>query len=161
MIVRKAEIKDIEEIIPVFQEYESASLGYLPKKYQCIRNKKEPIIENIKKAFIKDIRYKDSIFLIALDDKKIVGYIYGIVRDDQHPLFKPVKTGELNDIAVLKEYRSKGIASLMWKELDKWFKRQDCKMITLSVNCNNDHAQEVYKKWGFETFYLRMIKSIE
>ena len=93
------------------------------------------------------------------DNGKIVGYIFGEILENSHPLFKKPKTGELSDLAVLKTYQGKGIAGKLWKELLVWFVKKKCKMVTLSVNSNNS-AQEIYKKWGFDVFYFRMIKKI-
>jgi ribosomal protein S18 acetylase RimI-like enzyme len=159
MKVRTAKISDIESIIPVFMDYEKASEGYLSEEYKSMRNKKKPLKKHIKLAFDKDIQQKNGKFLVVEDEDKIVGYIFGEVRDDSHPLFKRPKTGEFNDLAVLKSYQGKGIASKLWNELENWFVKKNCEMVTLSVNINNS-AQEIYAKWGFEKFYLRMIKKL-
>ena len=159
MQVRKARIKDIEQIKTVFMEYEEASVNYIPKKYQYLRKKKGPLNQKIKLALTKDIKEKDSLFLVAEENHKVVGYIFGKIRDDKHPLFNPPKTGELDTVAVLKSHQGKGISSKLWKELLKWFAKKKCVFITLSVNSNNP-AQEIYKKWGFELFYLRMIRKV-
>ena len=159
MRIRTAKLKDIDSIIPVFMDYEKASESYLSKEYKSMRNKKKPLKKHIKLAFEKDIKKKNSKFLVIEDEGKIVGYIFGEIRDDSHPLFKRPKTGELNDIAVLNAYKGQGIASKLWKELLNWFIEKKCEMITLSVNFNNK-AQKAYKKWGFDVFYLRMIKKL-
>lgn len=157
MKIRKATIKDIEGIKLVYEDYEKASRSYLPKKYLGLRNKKKPIQKNLIKSLSQDIKRKDGLFLVAEHDGMIVGYIYGMIRPDDHVYFKPAKTGELNDIAVKEEFRGRGISSKLWNELHKWFKIKKCKLITLGTNSNNT-AQEIYKKWGFEVFYLRMIR---
>jgi ribosomal protein S18 acetylase RimI-like enzyme len=161
MVIRKAKLKDIELLIPVFLDYEKDSENYLDKKFKALRNKKKPLNKNIKLAFKKNIPKKNSLFLVFEENKQILGYIFGEIRSDKHPLFNIPKTGELNDIAVLKTMRGKGISSMLWKELEMWFLKKRCTFITLSVNINNILAQEIYKKWGFEEFYFRMIKSIK
>jgi len=158
--MRVAKVKDIEQIIPVFLEYEKASEKYLARKYKSMRNKKKPLQTKIRLALKNNIEQKNSRFLVFEDDGKIVGYIFGEIRDDSHALYKSPKTGELNDIAVLKIYQGKGVASNLWTELLSWFTKKKCEMVTLSVNSNNQ-AQEIYKKWGFDLFYLRMIKKIK
>ncbi len=159
MRIRTAKIKDIDSLIPVFLEYEQDSVGYLPGKYKCMRNKKAPLMKHIKLAFKKYIKQKNSLFLVAEEEGKILGYIFGEIRDDKHPLFKLPKTGELNDIAVLRTCRGKRISGRLWKELLAWFIKNKCKIITLSVNSNNQ-AKEIYKHWGFDVFYFRMIKKL-
>jgi len=124
MQIRIAQPRDVNKIIPVFKDYEKASVSYLPKKYKSMRNKKKPLNKHIKIALLKDIKQKNSRFLIMEDNKKIVGYIFGEIRKDKHPLFKRPKTGELNDIAVLKTYQGTGIAGKLWKELLNWFEKK-------------------------------------
>ncbi len=159
MRVRTAKSQDVELIIPVFMDYEKASEEYLSEKYKSMRNKKKPLNKYIRLSFEKEISQKNAKFLVMEDQNKIVGYIFGEIRDDTHPLYKLPKTGELNDIAVLNEFQGKGIASKLWNELQKWFIEKNCKMITLGVNINNS-AQNIYEKWGFEKFYFRMIKKL-
>jgi len=159
MKIRTAKLNDIEAIIPVFMDYEKASEDYLSDKYKCMRSKKKPLKKYIRLALKQDIQRENAKFLVIVEKDKIIGYIFGEIRNDEHPLFKRPKGGELSDVAVLKKYRGKGIATKLWSELKKWFVKNKCETITLSVNMNSK-AQELYKKWGFENFYLRMIKKI-
>lgn len=159
IIIRKATIKDIENIIPVFLEYENMSERYLDKKYKSMRNKKKPLLSHMKKELEKDIKKENSLFLIAEEEKEIIGYAAGELRNDASILYDMPKTGELSDLAVLKKHQRKGVATKLCKELLSWFKRKKCVMVTLSVNVNND-AQQLYSKLGFDKFYLRMIKKI-
>ncbi|MFT4309212.1 MAG: N-acetyltransferase family protein [Candidatus Woesearchaeota archaeon] len=159
MRIRKAKTEDIDQIIRVFKDYEKASISYLPKKYKVMRRKKKPINKHIRLALTIDIEKKSSRFLVMEDNNTIVGYILGEIRDDNHPLFNRPKTGEFSDIAVLKEYQGRGIASKLYYKLEEWFINNKCEMITLSVNKNNP-AKNIYENWGFESFYMRMIKKI-
>jgi ribosomal protein S18 acetylase RimI-like enzyme len=159
MIIRKAKLSDIDSLVPIFMDYEIASVGYLADKYKCMRNKKKPLVKHIKLAFKKDIGKKNALFLVAEEKGKLIGYIFGQIGENEHPLFKRPKGGELHDLAVLKTHQGKGISGKLWKELLAWFIKQKCEIITLSVNSNNQ-AQEIYKHWGFDVFYLRMIKKL-
>lgn len=159
MHIRKAKIIDIKQIQKVFMEYEKASVGYLPEKYKSLRNKRKPFDKHLKKALVKDIRQKNACLLVAEEKSKICGFIFGEIKEDKNMLFKRPKTGELYNLAVLKSHQGKSISSLLWKELRKWFVQQKCVFITLSVNSNNP-AQEIYQKWGFELFYLKMIRKV-
>ncbi|MEK6845490.1 MAG: GNAT family N-acetyltransferase, partial [Nanoarchaeota archaeon] len=147
MHIRKAKIKDIEQIMLVFKDYEKASVGYLPAKYKSLRNKKKPFKKHLRKALAKDIRQRNACLLVAEEGGKVLGFIFGEIRDDKNLLFNRPKTGELYNLAVLKTHQGKGIASMLWKGLRAWFAEKKCKMITLSVNSNNRNAQEIYKRW--------------
>jgi GNAT superfamily N-acetyltransferase len=159
MKIRRAKLEDIDSIIPVFLDYEESSMKYLAKKYKAMRDKKNPLLKHIKKALEEDIVKKNGRYLIMEHEKRIIGYIFGEIREDKHPLFKRPKTGEFSDIAVKKEYQGQGISSLLYKELEEWFIKRKCEMITLNVNINND-AKKIYERWGYEPYYLRMIKKL-
>lgn len=159
MAVRPARLEDITKIIPVFVEYERASVSYLPEEYRALRRKREPLEEHIARALERDIAREESRFLVYEDEGVIVGYAYGTIRDDEHPLYDPPRTGEFSDLAVLTSHQGRGIASALWKELLDWFREERCELVTLSVNANNA-ARAIYEKWGFEEFYVRMIKKL-
>lgn len=159
MEIRSAKLGDVEQMIPVLQDYEIASESYLLEKYKYMRNKKSPLKECMKLSLQEQIQKKNGKFLVAEKENKIVGYIFGEIRDDNHLLFDRPKTGELNNIAVLKTHQGQRISSQLWAQLQDWFIENKCELITLSVNINNS-AQKIYKKWGFDKFYYRMIKKL-
>ncbi len=159
MRVRRAMEQDIEAIAKVYLEYERAAVRLLPDKYKSLRDKKKPVIKHVKLALLKDICRRDSVFFVMEHEEKVVGYIFGEIRDDSHPLFQKPKTGELNDIAVLGDHQGKGVGRKLWDELSDWFRKKGCRFVTLSVNPNNQ-AKRVYEKWGFSEFYSRMIKEL-
>ncbi|MBU2406398.1 MAG: GNAT family N-acetyltransferase, partial [Nanoarchaeota archaeon] len=127
MKIRIAKIEDVPSLLVLFMEQEKSGVSFLPKKYKSMRNKKKPLKKHIKLALEKDIKQKNSRFLVMEDNEKIVGYIFGEIRDSTHPLFKRPKSGELSDMAVLKTYQGKGIAGKLWKELLDWFTKKKCK----------------------------------
>ena len=79
--------------------------------------------------------------LIYKENSKIVGYLYYSNIYDRI---------ELNQIAVLKNYRNKGIASKLIEELLK-----EEKNISLEVKKTNTIAINLYKKYGFKQVALR------
>lgn len=94
-------------------------------------------------------RKKDDYCLVADDEGKIVGAVWvrilaGEVKgygniDDETPEFA---------ISLLKEYRSKGIGTLLMQQMIAYLKEKEYKSASLSVDKNN-YARVMYKKLGF------------
>ena len=81
--------------------------------------------------------------LIYNDDDKILGFLdYSVMYE----------RAEINYIFVLKEYRSKGIAS---KLLEYMLDNNDFNEISLEVNVNNKKAIKLYQKYGFREVNIR------
>ena len=87
--------------------------------------------------FMDELKNPLSVLLVAEQDNVILGFIIAwIVHDDI----------QLNNIAVLPDYRRQGIAKALIKEIVALF--QDAKKIILEVNVNNS-AKQFYEKLGF------------
>ncbi|MFT4307771.1 MAG: N-acetyltransferase family protein [Candidatus Woesearchaeota archaeon] len=159
MAVRPARSEDIARIIPIVMEYERESASYLSEEYRAIRRTKEPLDEHLARSLENEIVRADARFLVYEDGGSIVGYAHGMIRDDTHMVYDRPRSGEFSELAVLPSHRGRGIASALWDELLDWFREEDCAFVTLSVNANN-RARAIYEKWGFDEFYVRMIKKL-
>ncbi|MEM3530302.1 MAG: ribosomal protein S18-alanine N-acetyltransferase [Nitrososphaerales archaeon] len=79
-------------------------------------------------------------FYIAKKNNQIVGYIIASVRGDK---------GTLVSIAVLPEFRRKGIGSRLMRESLAYLSRK-VNYVELQVRVSNFEAINFYKKFGFE-----------
>ena len=90
-------------------------------------------------------------FLVAEAEKKLVGYImckieYGFSN------FKKlgfVKKGHVVSIAVLPDYRQKGIGRALVEEAITGIKLKKSDELYLEVRCSNNEAIRLYEKLGF------------
>lgn len=90
-------------------------------------------------------------FIVAEIDKKLVGYImckieYGFSN------FKKlgfVKKGHVVSVAVLEEYRKKGIGRVLVEEAMAGIKIKKSDELYLEVRCSNNEAVRLYEKIGF------------
>jgi len=106
-------------------------------------------------------------FLVAEVDGVIVGYamsrveetgdpvLMGLVDEDGNPLIfgwvEPKRVGHLVSIAVLREYRGRGIGSALLQEtIDVLRSRYDVESVFLEVRVSNRPAISLYKKFGFQ-----------
>lgn len=91
-------------------------------------------------------------FLVAEVDSKIAGYIMCRVERILSKLerFRIKKAGHIISIAVLPEYRRRGIASTLIKKAMETLKKEyGCDEIFLEVRVTNNQAISLYKKLGF------------
>ncbi len=90
-------------------------------------------------------------FLVALQGNTHVGYImckseYGFSCFRRLGF---VKKGHLVSVAVLPEYRQRGIARILVEEALKGIQERQCVEMYLEVRCSNNIAVNLYQKLGF------------
>lgn len=130
--ITKAKEKDIQNLIELMIEADDRD-----KEWS----------ENRAKKFIisKD---NDKLILIAKDNDKLIGYV-GIKKDEDNPAREFVN---LNDyawitwIAILPEYRSKGIGSILLDSVNKYVKK--FKKIGILLDCR-EKLIPFYTKNGY------------
>ncbi len=130
MIIRKASKDDLNELCLIQNE--------------CFLEpwKKEDILYEIEKNPV-------NVFLVATLDNKIIGYLDYIVT---------FNSSSIVQIAVLKSFRSKGIASLLLQKMISLLPsdgEEKVEFITLEVRKSNITALALYQKHGFEIICLK------
>lgn len=71
------------------------------------------------------------------------------------------RSGYISNVYIKKEFRRKGIALELVKEVIKWFKQKGATNITLELYKNNSAATSLYHKMGFTDHCIKMKKKIE
>ena len=146
LVIRRARREDIPAVM-------SVNLRSLPENYWY--------------GFYEYIlTYWGDAFLVAEVDGAIVGYAMSRVEETQDPvlaglideegrpliygLVEPRRVGHLVSIAVLREYRRRGIgSSLLAETINVMKNRYDVESIFLEVRVSNEPAIRMYKKFGF------------
>lgn len=133
MIVRRATVKDAEGIANV-----------LVQSYNI-----KDIAEGI--SAFKNETKKQRNYIVAEENGKIIGIVTWIVHGlPKHQL------AELDRIAVLPEYRGKGISKKLFEELIKdaksFYKKNNSKLrkLYLLTHADNERAKRFYEKLGFK-----------
>jgi len=129
----------------LFLETDAAFSVY---NYQCSSN-----------DFAKMVNKKNKLFLAAYHDKTIIGFIYIYIIKMKFGQ-KNLKEGKISDLYVIKKYRGKGIAKMLWQQALDWFKENQCQFAQLHVLASNNIPQEIYKKWGFKAIGIHMKRKI-
>lgn len=121
LIFREIEANDIDDVYKV----EETSFA-IPWTKEALKNAAER---------------NDTVYLAAIFDKKIVGFIGAwIIAGD----------AEITNVAVLPEFRGKKIASKLMKAFIKKAKSEGATAMTLEVRPSNIPAIALYKKFGME-----------
>ena len=86
----------------------------------------------------------DSLFLTAVRDDRVVGYILGPVD-----LWRDPPRAHIDSIAVLPEAQRVGIGSLLLRSFTDAGRRRGCLRVTLEVSTLNDRALAFFRQHGF------------
>ncbi len=98
------------------------------------------------KDFTDSINNKNHIYLVAIEGVELMGYC---------GLWQVLDEGQINNVAVKKEARNKGIGALMLRELIERAKKSETKAFTLEVRVSNQSAIKLYTNQGFKSVGVR------
>ena len=150
-------LEDVKDLLVELEEYiisiDKDELDQLHPEYRD----KMAILD------LEEINNNDGICYLALIDKKVVGLIMGcIVKYDQYDYldYKCPKMGEVTELVVSKNIRSKGIGKLLLNKMEEYFKSKNCEYIRIDVFSYNENAIKFYEKDGYHNRMEIKIKKI-
>jgi ribosomal-protein-alanine N-acetyltransferase len=118
-----------------------------------IRINRIALPENYTDYFFIDIfqRFPET-FIVAELEGKVVGYIMCRIETglSNFGFGGLIRKGHVISVAVLPEYRRKGIGEALVKEATNGMLRYNAKQCYLEVRVTNSEAISLYKKLGFE-----------
>lgn len=127
MIIRKASVNDIDDIVRIENEW---------KDFYCCWGKN---------GFIEEFKKDYSITFVAEVEGKIAGFINIWIIDDV----------EINSIVVSKLYLRRGIGSCLINRAIEEARYRNISRVILEVNKENVAAVNLYLKNGFEVYNIR------
>jgi len=96
--------------------------------------------------FENDLNLPYTIAFVASDHNQIIGYALGsCITDELH----------VQNIAIDKSWRGKGIAMRLMDRLEQEAISRDCHHFYLEVRTNNQMAIKLYEKLGYTVLYTR------
>jgi ribosomal-protein-alanine acetyltransferase len=119
-------------------------------------NDLESICSNLEKDFDDFWNYN-----ILKNELQNPNSIYFVVKDKNNNILgfagilKILDEADITNIVVKKDYRNKGIGTMLLKHLILEAKKQNLLTITLEVNEKNKNAILLYKKFKFEELGIR------
>ena len=123
MKIRKAKIEDFNEIYKI---------GLKTKELQVSSD--EPFMD--KEDLKLRIKNKKHIFLLAEDKNKIMGFILANIEDTDRPLKN--KYACMIYLAITPEFRRKGMATILYKELEAKLKSMQITHVYGWANTESD-----------------------
>ena len=96
---------------------------------------------NAEKTLLKELENKIAVYIVAISDGKILGYI---------GIWNVCGEAEIINIAVRPEERRKGVGKFLLEEIFSYLRENDVSSLNLEVRESNISARSLYEKLGFE-----------
>lgn len=150
-------LEDVRDLLVELEEYivsiDKDELDQLHPEYR----EKMAILD------LEEVREWNGKCYLAIEDDKAVGLIMGIIpRYDEYDYldYKCPKRGEITELVVSKNIRSKGIGRELMKVMEDYFKENNCEYVLVDVFAYNDKAINFYEKSGYHPRMLVDIKKL-
>lgn len=143
-MIRRAEIKDIPEIMKLLGQVLMVHYEIRPDLYKPNSTKYSP-------DELKDIIRNDGkpIFVYTDEGDKTLGYAFCCVNDYSGiDNLVPIKSVYIDDICVDEACRGRHIATALFEYVKEFAKDLGCHNVTLCVWEGNDSARSFYEKMG-------------
>jgi ribosomal protein S18 acetylase RimI-like enzyme len=148
MEIRKAKIADL----PAINELALGQLDFHSRYSNYYRPLgPETRRKHGREYFGKIIRARNSLFLVAEGEGKVIAYAIGkIIRNP--PVLEIKRSGEVAEIFIDEEYRGKGVGPKLVDEILAWFREKKIRHVFVIFDHRNRMAKRVYQKKGFMPF---------
>ena len=150
-------LEDIKDLLVELEEYiltiDKDNLDRLHPDYRD----KMAIID------LQKVKENNGKCYLAIENDKAVGVIMGIVGTyDKYDYldYKCPKRGEIIELIISKNVRSKGIGSLLMQKIEGYFQSINCEYVIIDVFAYNELAINFYKNKGYHTRGLIEIKKL-
>ena len=101
---------------------------------------------------LKEVNENNGKCYLAIENDKVIGLIMGtIIKFDENDYldYKCPKEGEITELIVSKNIRSKGVGNLLIEKLEEYFKSVGCEYILVDVFAYNKNAIKFYDNKGY------------
>lgn len=143
-------LEDVKDLLVELEEYIiSIDKDNLDRIHPDYRNK----------MALKDL--EENKCYLAVEDNKAIGLIMGkITKYDEYDYldYKCPKRGEISELIVSKNARSKGIGKALINKMEEYFKSLECEYIIVDIFAYNEKAIKFYDN---NNYHPRMITSIK
>lgn len=156
MKVRKARIKDIDDLIVLNHEVQDLHLKAFPEIYREVPEKEA------RQFFEHFIKEKENYIFMGESLKGVVGYIaFRVVKQGEIPFTTERRVVYIDQIVVKEEFRNQGFGRRLMEEVDKLARKTGASWLQLDVWDFNKSAQYFFSANGFDTYVRRMAKKLD
>ncbi len=148
-------IEDIKDLLVELEEYiVSIDKDHLDQVHPDYR-------DQMALLDLEEVNNNNGKCYLAVENNKAVGLIMGYVRayDEYDYLdYKCPRSGEISELIVSKNARSKGIGNLLMKKMEDYFKSIGCEYVFIDVFAYNKSALKFYEK---NNYHSRMVIDVK
>lgn len=150
-------LEDVKDLLVELEEYiisiDKDELDQLHPEYR----EKMAILD------LEEVREWNGKCYLAIENDKAVGLIMGIIpgyEEFDYLDYKCPKRGEITELVVSKNVRSKGIGRELMEVMEDYFKENNCEYVLVDVFAYNEKAINFYEKSGYHSRMLVDIKKL-
>ena len=133
MIIRDMFVDDIPQLEKLYRQFWS----------------EESSIETMNKQFEKLLKNESHIFLVAIENNKLIGSVMGVICGELYGDCKPFLV--LENMIVDKNYRNRGVGKALVSELERIAANRDCSQIIFVTERNRVDAVKFYESAGYSS----------
>lgn len=146
-ILSAAKPEDWQAVAAITRQVHELHVGWRPDIFRHTENV-YPL-----EYFMEDI--EENRICVARQENLVIGYVLFHIWQTNSEGSVPSKVLDIDDIAIDKSYRHRGIGKQIMQDLKEMAKEQDCSDIQLSVYPQNEAAIRFYEQCGFRIRNIR------
>ena len=155
VLIRTATEADVPKIVPIWQEM---------MNFHAKRDLYFAICEGAEEAFSgylsENIEKKDAAVFIAQDAERVISYCLCLIAERPPVCEMKRQYGNLSDLAVVENYRRKGVGEQMTAFAMKWFQSRELERVEVRVAVTNEISTQFWRKMGFQPYIEAMYKQV-
>ena len=149
MQIIEYEDKYLEDVKDLLVELEEYIVSIDKDNLDCVHPEYR---EKMAVLDLEEVKNNNGKCYIAVCNNKVMGLIMGtIIKFDEYDYldYKCPKEGEITELIVSKNGRSKGIGNMLMSKMEDYFKSMECKYILVDVFVYNENAIKFYERNGY------------
>lgn len=156
MIIRKATLKDFEQMTKLYHQIDVLHSDNYPRMFQQVT----PPARS-KKYINSIINDNTKLLIVAEDENKIIGLAKSDIETSPDvALFVPRSWVNISTIVVDEAHHRKGVGEILLKSIYDWTRENNITEIELTVFTFNEQARLFYEKHGFKEVRKKLAKII-
>ncbi len=154
-LIREAVVADYERVCALFAEVDALHAEHAPWMFRT------PLSEpRSGEFFVAQLNNVDVTLLVA-DAGELVGVATVVMRSaPEFGIFVPQRWGVLDNIAVARAWRRRGVGRALTHAGERWAEARDARFFEIVVYDFNADARAFYEALGYESTSTKLRKSL-
>ena len=154
MEIRQATLDDLEQVKDLKLQAKACEARY-NTSLRPLEDNRERYVCYLR----SDLASEDRAVFVATDRDKGVGIITGRIHTTL-PIRVHRRQGNISNLFVASQYRGRGLAAELVRELLRWFRGNGIEDVYLGVHCGNASALKMFRELGFQDYLIELKKDI-